>query len=174
MEVDKYILNNVKLFTNKKYFKIFHTILMNLLKDFSVYQKYNSLFEEANKSLKAKRNSYWFILMEIILDKYESKNNPFLLVDNNFNVNPFVVSYLVKLCKTKIHKLFKLSIKVKAPYKNIIRLYIDLCEKYMNPEQYEILNKKKSLKAMEISVENVNKYNSNQTARLYTSSKKNV
>jgi hypothetical protein len=173
MEVDKYILNNVKLFTNKKYFKLFYTIFMNLFKDFGIYQKYNSLFEESNnlKSLKTNKNSYWFLLMEIILNKIELKNHSFLIIDQNSNINPFVFSYLVKLCKTKIQKLFKLSIKVKAPYHNIIRLYLDLCDKYMHPEQNESQSKRKSMKSIEISVENAKQSNISQTTRLYSSSK---
>ena len=182
MNVEKYILNNVKLFTNIKYFKLFNTILINTSKNIFSYQKYNTLFDKVDnnknniKLMIKNNNSYWFILMKIILNKLELKEKSIFTIDQNYNIdsNPIISLYLIKLCKTKIQKLLKLSIKLKAPLNNLIRLYLDLCDKQMYPEKYEMLNNKKKKKSMEISLENTNKYNNSQATRLYSSSKNKI
>ena len=70
--------------------------------------------------------------MKIVLDKLKAKEKAFF-IKNNLDVNPLVFSYLVKLCKIKMVKLEKLSISENAPMENLIRLYLDLCQKEINP-----------------------------------------
>ena len=127
MNIEKYIIYNVKLFTNKTYFQLFKTILLNLIKNASIYEKQCSLFGRinninSNNNILSKKNSentsYWFIIMKIILDKVK-KDFP----ENNLNINTLVFSYLIKLCKMKIQKLLKLSLREKTSSNNLILLF---------------------------------------------------
>ena len=137
MDVEDYIHQKVKLFKNSYYFPLFKTILINLSKNISIYKKQYSLsgrMENLNINKdKSERVSLWFYIMKIVLDKLKPKDKTFF-IKNNLDENPLVFSYLVKLCKTKIHKLEKLSIIENAPMENLIRLYLDLCQKEINPE----------------------------------------
>lgn len=176
MEIEKFIINNVKLFTNKSYFKTFCIILTNLSKNFSFYQKYNSLFKSKDykdKKIIQKKNihiSNWFIIMKIILNKLESKEKE--LFENNLKLNGLVFSYLVKLCKIKAHKLYKLSIKERVSLNNLLLLYFDLCEKAIYPEQFN--NKENNKKVKKLSLDNSNKYNICQTTRIHSASKSKI
>ena len=142
MDVETYINEKVKIFKNKMYFNLFKTILVNLSKNISIYRKQYSL---AGRMEKNKNNlnssstdniSFWFYIMKIVLDKLKAKEKTFF-IKNNLDVNPLVFSYLVKLCKIKLAKLEKLSIAENAPMENIIRLYLDLCQKEVYPEMDE-------------------------------------
>jgi hypothetical protein len=136
MDVEEYIHQKVKLFKNKTYFKLFQTILINLSKNITIYRKQYSLSGrmENNNSNNGKKEkiSFWFYIMKIVLDKLKAKEKAFF-IKNNLDVNPLVFSYLVKLCKIKMVKLEKLSISENAPMENLIRLYLDLCQKEINP-----------------------------------------
>ena len=137
MDVEEYIHQKVKLFKNKTYFKLFQTILINLSKNITIYRKQYSLSGrmENNNSNNGKKEkiSFWFYIMKIVLDKLKAKEKAFF-IKNNLDVNPLVFSYLVKLCKIKMVKLEKLSISENAPMENLIRLYLDLCQKEINPK----------------------------------------
>ena len=136
MDVEEYIHQKVKIFINKTYFKLFQTILINLSKNITIYRKQYSLSGrmENNNSNNGKKEkiSFWFYIMKIVLDKLKAKEKAFF-IKNNLDVNPLVFSYLVKLCKIKMVKLEKLSISENAPMENLIRLYLDLCQKEINP-----------------------------------------
>ena len=179
MNIEKYIIYNVKLFTNKTYFQLFKTILLNLINNFSIYEKHCTLFGRinninSNNNILTKKNyentSYWFIIMKIILDKVKikEKNN---FPENNSKINTLVFSYLIKLCKMKIQKLLKLSLREKASSNNLILLYLDLCEKAIYPENYKDNNIKKS-KYNNISLDTTRKLNFSQSTRLNSASKK--
>ena len=137
MDVEEYIHQKVKIFKNKTYFKLFLTILINLSKNITIYRKQYSLSGrmENNNSNNGKKEkiSFWFYIMKIVLDKLKAKEKAFF-IKNNLDVNPLVFSYLVKLCKIKMVKLEKLSISENAPMENLIRLYLDLCQKEINPK----------------------------------------
>ena len=137
MDVEEYIHQKVKIFKNKTYFKLFQTILINLSKNITIYRKQYSLSGrmENNNSNNGKKEkiSFWFYIMKIVLDKLKAKEKAFF-IKNNLDVNPLVFSYLVKLCKIKMVKLEKLSISENAPMENLIRLYLDLCQKEINPK----------------------------------------
>lgn len=163
MEVEKYIHEKVKLFTNKYYFRLFNTILINLSKNISIYEKQTTLFQKTD--FKIEKN--WFFIMQIVLDKFKSKEKPYY-IENNLTINPLVFSYLVKLCKSKVKKLQKLSIKENAPMENLLRLYLDLCDQSMYPEKYEYLKKKEKQKE-ENSYKN--KFNNNNSSKMYSSTK---
>ena len=106
--------------------------------------------------------------MQIVLDKLKSKEKPYY-TENNLNINPLIFSYLVKLCKSKVIKLLKLSIRENAPMENLLRLYLDLCDQNMYPEKYEFLMKKKEKQKEENS--NKNKLNNNNSSRMHSSIK---
>ena len=131
MDVETYIQEKVKLFKNEKYFQLFKTILINLSKNFSVYNKQYSLSGRMDSSKNKKNISLWFYIMKIVLDKLKTKEKKFF-IKNNLNVNPLVFSYLVKLCKNKLGKLEKIAIAEKASMDNILRLYLDLCQEETN------------------------------------------
>ena len=137
MDVEEYIHQKVKIFKNKTYFKLFQTILINLSKNITIYRKQYSLSGrmENNNSNNGKKEkiSFWFYIMKIVLDKLKAKEKAFF-IKNNLDINPLVFSYLVKLCKIKMVKLEKLSISENAPMENLIRLYLDLCQKEINPK----------------------------------------
>ena len=124
MDVEDYIHQKVKLFKNSYYFPLFKTILINLSKNISIYKKQYSLsgrMENLNINKdKSERVSLWFYIMKIVLDKLKPKDKTFF-IKNNLDENPLVFSYLVKLCKTKIHKLEKLSIIENAPMENLTK-----------------------------------------------------
>ena len=141
MNIEKYILQKVKLYTNKYYFHLFQTILINLSKNISLYDKQTTL----SQKLENNKVKHWFFIMQIVLDKFKSKENS-LIFENNLNINSLVFSYLVKLCKLKIRKLIKLSIRENAPLDILLRLYLDLCDQIMYPEKYELLKKEKEKK----------------------------
>ena len=179
MNIEKYIIYNVKLFTNKTYFQLFKTILLNLIKNFSIYEKNCTLFGRinniiSNNNILSKKNnentSYWFFIMKIIFDKVKikDKNN---FPENNSKINTLVFSYLIKLCKIKIQKLLKLSLREKTSSNNLILLYLDLCEKAIYPENYKYNNIKKS-KYNNISLDTTRKLNFSQSTRLNSASKK--
>ena len=177
MNINNYILYNVKLFTKKSYFILFKTILLNLIQNISIYEKHNSLFKRINNNnnillskINNENNSYWFIIMKIVLDKLKLKEKKYL-IENNSNINSLVFSYLVKLCKMKIQKLLKLSIREKASLNNLILLYLDLCEKAMNPENYNETKTKKRNKYKNISCDITKKFNISQSTRLHSASK---
>ena len=136
MDVEEYIHQKVKLFKNKTYFQLFKTILINLSKNITIYRKQYSLSGRMEKNNlnngKNENLSIWFYIMKIVLDKLKTKEKAFF-IKNNLDVNPLVFSYLVKLCKTKMIKLEKLSIIENAPMENLIKLYFDLCKKEINP-----------------------------------------
>ena len=150
MDVETYINEKVKIFKNKMYFNLFKTILVNLSKNISIYRKQYSL---AGRMEKNKNNlnssstdniSFWFYIMKIVLDKLKAKEKTFF-IKNNLDVNPLVFSYLVKLCKIKIAKLEKLSIMENAPMDKVIRLYLDLCQKEINPKVRKKIEEQKSI-----------------------------
>ena len=142
MDVETYINEKVKIFKNKSYYDLFKTILINLSKNISIYRKQYSLagrMEKNKNNLNSSNTdniSFWFYIMKIVLDKLKAKEKTFF-IKNNLDVNPLVFSYLVKLCKIKLAKLEKLSIAENAPMENIIRLYLDLCQKEVNPDAEE-------------------------------------
>ena len=162
MEVEKYIHEKVKLFTNKYYFRLFNIMLVNLSKNISIYEKQTSLFQRTDFKI----DNNWFFIMQIVLDKLKVKERPYF-TENNLNVNPLVFSYLVKLCKSKAIKLLKLSFKENAPMENLLRLYLDLCDQSMYPEKYEYLKKKEKQKDEN---SNKNKLNNN-SSKLHSSTK---
>jgi hypothetical protein len=163
MEVEKYIREKVKLFTNQYYFQIFNTILINLSKNISIYEKQTSLFQRTDFKI----DNNWYFIMQIVLDKLKSKDKPYY-TENNLNINPLVFSYLVKLCKSKVIKLLKLSNRENAPMENLLRLYLDLCDQSMNPEKYEYMKKKEKQKE---ESSNKNKWNNNNSSKLHSSTK---
>ena len=142
MDVETYINEKVKIFKNKSYYDLFKTILINLSKNISIYRKQYSLagrMEKNKNNLNSSNTdniSFWFYIMKIVLDKLKAKEKTFF-IKNNLDVNPLVFSYLVKLCKIKLAKLEKLSIAENAPMENIIRLYLDLCQKEVYPDTEE-------------------------------------
>ena len=148
MEVEEYIYQKVKIFKNKTYFHLFQTILINLFKNITIYRKKYSLsgkLENNNLNKNKKENiSIWFYIMKIVLDKLKDKEKDFFL-KNNLGINPLVFSYLVKLCKIKIAKLEKLSIMENAPMEKVIRLYLDLCQKEINPKVRKKIEEQKSI-----------------------------
>lgn len=148
MEVEEYIYQKVKIFKNKTYFHLFQTILINLSKNITIYRKKYSLsgkLEHNNLNKNKKENiSIWFYIMKIVLDKLKDKEKDFFL-KNNLDINPLVFSYLVKLCKIKIAKLEKLSIMENAPMDKVIRLYLDLCQKEINPKVRKKIEEQKSI-----------------------------
>jgi len=162
MEVEKYIREKVKLYTNKYYFRLFNIMLINLSKNLSVYEKQTSLFQRTDFKI----DNNWFFIMQIVLDKLKIKERPYY-TENNLNVNPLVFSYLVKLCKSKVIKLLKLSIKENAPMENLLRLYLDLCDQSMYPEKYEYMKKKEKQKDEN---SNKNKLNNN-SSKMHSSTK---
>ena len=137
MDVEEYIHQKVKVFKNKSYFHLFQTILINLSRNITIYRKQYSLsgrMENNNLNKNKTENvSLWFYIMKIVLDKLKAKEKTFF-IKNNLDVNPLVFSYLVKLCKNKMIKLEKFSIAENAPMENLIRLYLDLCQKEINPD----------------------------------------
>ena len=163
MEVEKYILEKVKLFTNQYYFRLFNTILINLSKNISIYEKQTSLFQRTDFKI----DNNWYFIMQIVLDKLKSKDKPYY-TENNLNINPLVFSYLVKLCKSKVIKLLKFSIRENAPLENLLRLYLDLCDQSMHPEKYEYLKKKEKQKEEN---SNKNKLNNNNSSKMHSSIK---
>lgn len=163
MEVEKYIREKVKLFTNQNYFRLFNTIIINLSKNISIYEKQTSLFQRTDFKI----DNNWFFIMQIVLDKLKSKDKPYY-TENNLNINPLVFSYLVKLCKSKVIKLLKFSYRENAPMENLLRLYLDLCDQSMNPEKYEYLKKKEKQKEESI---NKNKMNNNNSSKLHSSTR---
>ena len=148
MEVEKYIYQKVKIFKNKTYFHLFQTIFINLSKNITIYRKKYSLsgkLENNNLNKNKKENiSIWFYIMKIVLDKLKDKEKDFFF-KNNLDINPLVFSYLVKLCKIKIAKLEKLSIMENAPMDKVIRLYLDLCQKEINPKVRKKIEEQKSI-----------------------------
>ena len=160
MEVEEYIHQKVKIFKNKTYFHLFQTILINLSKNVRIYRKKYSLSGNLENNLNKNKNeksSVWFYIMKIVLDKLKEKEKAFF-PKNNLDVNPLVFSYLVKLCKNKMAKLEKLSIIENAPMDNLIRLYLDLCQKEINPEIPEKKEEKKK------SISNLKDYINNNKA----------
>ena len=145
MDVEAYIHEKVKLFKNKNNFQLFKTILMNLSKNISIYRKEYSLSGrmENNAKKNSEKISFWFYIMKIVLDKLKPKEKNFF-IKNNLDVNPLVFSYLVKLCKGKLIKLEKLAIAENASMENILRLYLDLCQKEINFEAEEKSKNQKS------------------------------
>lgn len=145
MDVEAYIHEKVKLFKNKNNFQLFKTILMNLSKNISIYRKQYSLSGrmENNAKKNSEKISFWFYIMKIVLDKLKPKEKNFF-IKNNLDVNPLVFSYLVKLCKGKLIKLEKLAIAENASMENILRLYLDLCQKEINFEAEEKSKNQKS------------------------------
>ena len=179
MNIEKFIIQDIKLFTKVQFFNSFRSILLNISKNNSIYQTYNSLFmfpkndkNKINKSIYKKNfdDSYWFIIMKIIFDKLQNSEKNLFLKDN-LKINPLVFSYLIKLSKEKIQKINKLSIKEKVSFNRLIILYLDLCEKAL----FEKTNKKgKKNKNMEISLEISNKYNSSKSLRVFSALKSKV
>ena len=149
MDIEEYMHQKVKIFKNKTYFELFQTILINLSKNITIYRKQYSLsgrMENNNilNNSRVENVSIWFYIMKIVLDKLKTKEKAFF-IKNNLNVNPLIFSYLVKLCKIKMNKLEKLSIIENAPMDKLIRLYLDLCLKEINPDLSREIDNEKSL-----------------------------
>ena len=167
MDVEEYIHQKVKLFKNKTYFNLFQTILVNLSKNITIYRKQYSLSgrmenNNSNKN-KTEKVSFWFYIMKIVLDKLKAKEKAFF-IKNNLDVNPLVFSYLVKLCKMKMVKLEKLSISENAPMENLIRLYLDLCQKEIAPNIDDQNEDQKS--TLEIVDNKNNKYSAKKSNQI--------
>ena len=167
MDVEEYIHQKVKLFKNKTYFNLFQTILVNLSKNITIYRKQYSLSgrmenNNSNKN-KTEKVSFWFYIMKIVLDKLKAKEKAFF-IKNNLDVNPLVFSYLVKLCKMKMVKLEKLSISENAPMENLIRLYLDLCQKEIEPNIDDQNEDQKS--TLEIVDNKNNKYSAKKSNQI--------
>ena len=178
MDIEKYIVKHVKLFKNKIFFQSFSDILNNIYNNIDIYNRNDQIFinnKQDNSNLFQNKNnkvSYWFIIMKIILNKLELFEKE-IFKENNLKINTLVFSYLVKLCKEKIQKLYKLSLKEKTSLNNLIFLYLDLSEQAIFPEKFIKNNNKKTIKKIKL-FESTNKYNVSQSSRFYSTSKTKI
>ena len=103
MNIEEIIKNNIKLFTNSKYFPIFS----NILKEISLYifklEDFKSLsyiLDNTENDLKEIKNitncSLWFIIMKALL--YQKKNK----YSKEYNIDFLSYKYLLRLSNQKI------------------------------------------------------------------------
>jgi hypothetical protein len=146
MNIEEIIKNNIKLFTNSKYFPIFS----NILKEISLYifklEDFKSLsyiLDNTENDLKEIKNttncSLWFIIMKALL--YQRKNK----YSKEYNIDYLSYKYLLRLCKLKNKQLLTIAIKQKKNIYSCVKIYLRLCEEKIN-EKGKLFLSKNSLK----------------------------
>ena len=143
MDLQKYIQQKVKLFTNPLYFQYFSKMLVDITKNKFCYIKclsISNLIDGVNNPDIFR--SKWYIIFQLIFNKTDKKlKNKQITLSNsplwkiNSNTNYIVYCYIKKLCKKKIKLLIPIAIKENTSLLNMIKLYIDLCEQEMHPKK---------------------------------------
>ena len=142
MNIEEIIKNNIKLFTNSKYFRIFSNILkeisLNLFKlEDSKCLSY--MLENTENDLKETKNttncSLWFIIMKALLYKKQNKYS------KKYNIDYLSYKYLLRLCKLKNKQLLSIAIKQKKNLFSCVKIYLILCDEKMNEKKKLVLSK---------------------------------
>ena len=148
MDIKEIIKNNIKLFTNSKYFRIFS----NILKEISLYifkledcKSLSYILDNTENDLKETKNtnniSLWFIIMKVLLYHRQNKYS------KKYNIDYLSYKYLLRLCKLKNKQLLSIAIKQKKNLFFCVKIYLSLCEeKIKDKKKFIILSVKKSLK----------------------------
>jgi len=141
MSIEETIKNNIKLFTNDKYFRIFS----DLLKETSLIlfkledSKSLSYILDTENDLKKLKNtentSLWFIIMKALLYYKHNKYS------KEYNIDYLSYRYLLNLCKIKNKQLLSIAIKEKKNLFFCIKMYLNLCEEKVNGNKRFILSK---------------------------------
>lgn len=160
MELEKIMRNKVVLFTTENYFFNFKNILIKLSYEIYIKKQHDLLIDTIEKRKKVYSSNNWFNIMRLMFSNIIIQD--FSKIDmnkmNEDNINEYAINnlnsykidklqflYLTNLCKTKIKKLYFLSVKLDIPLFNIIQIYCNICIK-------EIINKKKKF----IDIDNKN------------------
>jgi len=142
MNIEEIIKNNIKLFTNSKYFRIFSNILKEI--SLNLFKLENSkclsyMLENTENDLKETKNttncSLWFIIMKALLYKKQNKYS------KKYNIDYLSYKYLLRLCKLKNKQLLSIAIKQKKNLFSCIKIYLSLCDEKMNEKKKLFLSK---------------------------------
>lgn len=162
MELEKIMRYKVVLFTKENYFFNFKNILIKLSYEIYIKKQHDLLIDTIEKRKKKYSSNNWFNIMRLIFSKISiqdfSKIDMSNINEDNFNeyainnINSYKIDklqffYLTNLCKTKIKKLYFLSVKLNIPLFNIIQIYCNICIK-------EIIDNKKKY----IDIDNKNEF----------------
>ena len=146
MNIEEIIKNNIKLFTNSKYFRIFSNILKEISLCIFKLEDCKSLsyiLDNTENDLKEIKNttncSLWFIVMKALL--YQRKNK----CSKEYNIDYLSYKYLLRLCKLKNKQLLTIAIKQKKNIFSCVKIYLRLCEEKFN-EKGKLFLSKNSLK----------------------------
>ena len=146
MNIEEIIKNNIKLFTNSKYFRIFSNILKEISLCIFKLEDCKSLsyiLDNTENDLKEIKNttncSLWFIVMKALL--YQRKNK----YSKEYNIDYLSYKYLLRLCKLKNKQLLTIAIKQKKNIFSCVKIYLRLCEEKFN-EKGKLFLSKNSLK----------------------------
>ena len=146
MNIEEIIKNNIKLFTNSKYFRIFSNILKEISLCIFKLEDCKSLsyiLDNTENDLKEIKNttncSLWFIIMKALL--YQRKNK----YSKEYNIDYLSYKYLLRLCKLKNKQLLTIAIKQKKNIFSCVKIYLRLCEEKFN-EKGKLFLSKNSLK----------------------------
>ena len=151
MELEKIMKYKVVLFTQETFFFNFKNILIKLSYEIYIKKQHDLLIDTIEKTKKIYSSNNWFNIMRLMFSKKFIQD--FSKIDlsnmNEDNINEYVINnlnsykidklqffYLTNLCKTKIKKLYFLSVKLNIPLFNIIQIYCNICIK-------EIIDRKK-------------------------------
>ena len=147
MKIKNFILKNVPLFTNKKYYNLFYDILYNFdeinkidIKEKNIKNK-NLIFDEKNYTnddnynINSTTKKFWEKLFNSINNIQNFKGK---------NYKELEICYIKKLAKIYYYKLLELSHQ-KESKKNlqyIISIYLELCKSKIKYNEYHKKNKR--------------------------------
>ena len=130
MELEKIMRNKVVLFTTENYFFNFKNILIKLSYEIYIKKQHDLLIDTIEKRKKIYSSNNWFNIMRLMFSNIIIQD--FSKIDmnkmNEDNINEYAINnlnsykidklqflYLTNLCKTKIKKLYFLSVKLNIP-----------------------------------------------------------
>lgn len=142
------VRHKIKLFTKEIYFNYFNHILIEKSKNFSAFEKINTLSFSIEKLLKEKtKNKYkkidktknskslWNLIMLLICNASNQKNVEYS--KNEFNLNPICYMYLTNLCQKKLKLLISFSNNHNIPLDTLVKFYLDLCTNQINQKEID-------------------------------------
>ena len=147
MKIKNFILKNVPLFTNKKYYNLFYDILYNFeeinkidIKEKNIKNK-NLIFDEKNYTnddnynINSTTKKFWEKLFNSINNIQNFKGK---------NYKELEICYIKKLAKIYYYKLLELSHqkKSKKNLQYIISIYLELCKSKIKYNEYHKKNKR--------------------------------
>jgi hypothetical protein len=142
MDIEEIIKNNIKLFTNSKYFRIFSNILKEISLCIFKLEDCKSLsyiLDNTENDLKEIKNttncSLWFIIMKALLYQRQNKYS------KKYNIDNLSYKYLLRLCKLRNKQLLSIAIKQKKNLFFCVKIYLSLCEEKVNANKKFALSK---------------------------------